>query len=122
VRVPLPAQSQVATGLALIRQATALARQLFNTNADWDKFPWQSRELGDFTVGYFDVPLVRDWWESCLIVSDGTLAKFSFLRMPHRDSPPAGHSAPRKDRPRFQSPSRGSGQGRQSRRAHRRQP
>ena len=103
VRVPLPAQSQGATGLALIRQATALARQLFNADVDWDKFPWQRRELGDFTVGYFDVPLIRDWWESCLIVSDGTAVKFSFLRIPHRDSPTAGHSAPPKNRPWFQT-------------------
>jgi hypothetical protein len=105
LRVPLPAQSKVAAGLDLIRQTTALARQLFNTDADWEKFPWQIRELGGFTVGYFDIPLVRDWWESCLIVSDGTAVKFSFLRIPHRDSPPAVHLAPQKDRPWFQAPS-----------------
>jgi hypothetical protein len=105
VRVPLPAQSQGASGLALIQQATALARQLFNTDADWDKFPWQTRELGGFTVGYFDIPLVRDWWESCLIVSDGSAVKFSFLKIPHRDSPPAGHLAPQKRRPWFSAPS-----------------
>jgi hypothetical protein len=102
VRVPMPAQPKVTAGLDLIRQAAMPARQLFNANVDWEKLPWQVRELGGFTVGYLDTPFVRDWWESCLIVSDGTAVKFSFLRIPHRDSPPAGESARQKPRPWFQ--------------------
>jgi hypothetical protein len=105
VRMPMPAQAKVAAGLDLIRRAAVLARPLFNTDTDWEKLPWQVRGLGDFTFGYVDTPFIRDWWESCLIVSDGNAVKFSFLRIPHRDSPPAGHLARQKPQPWFRATS-----------------
>jgi hypothetical protein len=105
VRMPMPTQAKVAVGLDLIRRAAVLARQLFNTDTDWEKLPWQVRELAGFTVGYVDTPFIRDWWESCLIVSDGSAVKLSFLRTEHRDSPPARESARQKVRPWFQATS-----------------
>ena len=106
VRVRLPKDVHSALGPARIEAAVALARQIFLSDLDWSKPDWQLRDLGAFTFAYRELPFMANWWESCLIVSDGTAVKFSFLKILHRDSQSGRGSGSRENTSWFRSSNR----------------
>jgi hypothetical protein len=103
VRMVLPKDARSAPGPARIKEAGELARQMFQTDLDWSNVDWQVRDLGGFTFGYRELPFIANWWDSCLVVSDGAAVKFSFLKITHRDSPPGRKSGSAEDTPWFQA-------------------
>jgi hypothetical protein len=92
VRVRLPAKN-APTATGTVERATELAISLFATDLQWPVLTWQRRSLGDFTIAYRETPFPTSWIDSCLIVSDGTAVKYSFLKIVQSQSPPAGDSA-----------------------------
>ena len=103
VRMLLPKDVRAAAGPARLKEAAALARQIFQADLDWSNPDWQVRDLGGFTFGYRELPFIANWWESCLVVSDGVAVKFSFLKIVHRDSPPSRKFGSAEETPWFQS-------------------
>ena len=103
VRLVLPKDVRAAPGPARIKEAASLAREIFQTDLDWSKLDWQVRDLGGFTFGYREIPFIANWWDSCLVVSDGTAVKFSFLKIANRNSPSGRDSGPAENEPWFQS-------------------
>ena len=106
IRMLLPKDLRAAPGPARLKEAAALAQRIFHADIDWNNLDWQVRALGEFTFAYREVPSIANWWESCLVVSDGAAVKFSFLKIIHRDSPPGRESGSGEDTPWFQSPRR----------------
>jgi hypothetical protein len=103
VRMLLPKAARAADGPARIKEAAALAQQIFQADLDWSNVDWQVRDLGGFTFGYRELPFIANWWESCLVVSDGAAVKFSFLKIAHRSSPAGREFRAAEDTPWFRS-------------------
>lgn len=106
VRLVLPKDVRAASGPARLREAGSLARQIFRVDFDWDNVDWQMRDLGGFTFAYRERAFIADWWESCLVVTDGAAVKFSFLKIARRDSPISGEHGTAEDAPWFPSANR----------------
>ena len=104
IRTRLPGHEPLAAGPSRITESASLAGRLFESDVDWTTLVWQLQTLGAFTIGYQELPLVANWRDSCLIVSDGTGVKFSFLKIVQRQSAPHGGSALRDLSPWFTDP------------------
>jgi hypothetical protein len=101
VRVRLPEKDAPAAGADVVERATELAMGIFASDLHWPALTWQRRSLGDFTIAYREAPFPTSWIDSCLIVSDGTAVKYSFLKIVKWQSPPSADSAQRELSPWF---------------------
>ena len=104
IRTRLPVPAPLSAGRSRIAEAASLAGTLFEADVDWTTLKWDFQPFGPFTFGYQELPLVTNWRDSCLIVSDGTAVKFSFLKIVQRQSPAHGSSGLRDLSPWFAEP------------------
>jgi hypothetical protein len=95
VRVRHSPEGALPPGAGVVERATELALGIFATDLQWPSLAWQQRPLGDFTIAYREPPFLASWMDSCLIVSDGSAVKYSFLKIVQSQSPPSGQSAMR---------------------------
>ena len=104
-RTRLPTSKPLLDGRSRITGAASLAGGLFEGDIDWTTLTWDIQPFGALTVGYQELPFVANWRDSCLIVTDGTAVKFSFLKIIQRQSPAHGGSGLRDLSPWFAKPS-----------------
>jgi hypothetical protein len=81
--------------IARARDAIAYAAELFRTDPDWQTTPWRVEEFLGLGMAHREISFASDWPLTCLIVTDGTAVKYTFLKVHERTNPPALGSAKR---------------------------